>query len=400
MDTKTDARRANLGVKWRSKTCAFKEAPHRPPQARLSFGHRGATSLLAGIVYDDPEVLEREDVAAAISTKVAGGTWGSVYSFGIEALVTQEQVDLQRDRMVKGGREMAEATRRFYSENEWTNIQGHLRAVSDYLPLDAVIFQRLEKDDTALHVAVRHGSLRIAGELLAILDPLARNAREESVAMLLDELCREFLLHERNHRRREDEEEARERRDLIHCFAEALRSKLEAYEQEILEPLLYKQWRDQTEGFLSEEESAKMDLSRKSDALRSDMSIAVAVSKKTVPLAQRRRRNPSRSLLTARALFSHISPSTQDNHNSVDLLIIDNHSYDNVTASTKASENDESSESPRSLSSLSSGFFDDVDIGQWLVDLDNAALLIQSAWRASSSRIHLVNAINRVLSAQ
>jgi len=54
---------------------------------------------------------------------------------------------------------------------------------------------------------------------------------------------------------------------------------------------------------------------------------------------------------------------------------------------------------PPSLSDVSEGFFDDIDVNDWLMDLDHAAVLVQANWRAIACRQALLRAVRHASAA-
>ena len=54
---------------------------------------------------------------------------------------------------------------------------------------------------------------------------------------------------------------------------------------------------------------------------------------------------------------------------------------------------------PPSLSDVSEGFFDDIDVNDWLMDLDHAAVLVQANWRAIACRRALLRAVRHASAA-
>lgn len=362
--------------------------------------------LLEGIFEDDVETIEDAlamPLALAGAT-ISGGTHGAPLSFAGEAVVCRAQIQAQRRRLIDGARDMADATRRFYSEKEWNNIEVRLSSIADYLPVDEkATFERLEVGDTGLHIAVRHGRWLAATRLLLRgFNPLARNANGDSVASCLEEQFEEYLEEDRLKRQSPDEklreherERRRQRRAAIHDVAGTLRRKLEEYDSRVLEPAAFREWQCRVEG--APLPLADTALLRKRDGLRADLDIVRRIQSQTLPVAE-----PQFAALTARALFWH-RPASKAKA----LLTIDDDCYGTQSSSLAAlnAENLAAPPScrdntPRSLSTLSSGFFDNVDVDQWLHDLDRAALLVQAAWRSYWTRLSLCRVVHTLSTVQ
>lgn len=339
---------------------------------------RWATTLLEGVFNDDLELVD-DALAMPLATRdavVTAGRYGAPLSFGGEAVVSHERVKAQQRVLLEGARDMADKVGRFYSDNEWQNIDSHLERVGAYAT--GATFDRVELGDTALHIAVRHGSFAAARRLLdRDYDPLVTNFKGESFAKLLDDQFQAATAdetlkrHQPHQSKKQTKENQRIKRNAIHSIATVARQKLDDVETTVLEPLAYKQWRSTIEGrALTRNELATLALR---DSLRADRQILQAIIDRTPPVAR-----PAPSSLTVRALFRHRETA---------LLTIGDQCY----GTTSLAHDDDDDQ--RSLSSVSSSFFDDVDLEQWLADLDRAALLVQAAWRSYSVRTTLVNAV-------
>ncbi|KAJ8606828.1 hypothetical protein CTAYLR_009172 [Chrysophaeum taylorii] len=392
---------------------------HRAHGGKRHNLQRWGRVLLDAIYEDDAELLE-DALAMPLArsdARICGGLRGAPFSFGGEAVVSVDQIASQRAQLVAGARDMANATRRFYSEREWANIEQHLGAIADFYPPGVARFQHLELGDTALLVAVRHGSLGAAGRLLEFgCDPLARNERGESVAALLrarydayaagQVLTRNVAGDRVAKKHRQNRQ--RERRAAIHGFAAAVRRRLEDYDEAVIEPVAHDRWRASVEG--GQLPPASLLILDQRPRARTDLAVLRQIEKDTVQLGE-----PRQQALSVRALFVRKPTTTTTTANA--LLTIGGDCYgtnsrslakltsEALTALEEEGEKkdglDPDHRTPRSsLSSLSEGFYDNVDLEQWLADLDHAALLVQSAWRSYWTRASIVRAVHTAAASQ
>lgn len=325
--------------------------------------------------------------------------------------------------------------------------QANLREISTYFPEDAAFFETAVPGDTALHLAVRHGSFKAAKRLMIRgYDPIARNALGHTVARVLGARYKIFDEEMRAHLEKRDEaslaflgddseggraklararKAAREtlfaRRDDIHAVARAVIHCLEDRDEEVLKPLDEARWRCEVEGVELSAEDAALLATR--PELLEELATARQIAEDTTALAgkQAKKRTTARALFRSRddrksAARKRVT-DPNDGQRPRDYASVASSARDakpasrgSVSASVATYYDSAPSEyerylsrqkkAPPSLSDLSAGFFDDVDVADWLGDLDHAAVLIQATWRAISCRQRMVEAVLHVSAAR
>lgn len=417
---------------------------------------RWGSLLLRGVCEDDIEIVE-DALAMPLARSgetVQGGLHGAAYNFGGDAVVTLARVAREHDLTIKGARDLAAAIPRYYSEPEWGNIEAHLREISTYFPPGAALFDEVTLGDSALHIAVRQGSMKAARRLmLRGFDPLVVNADGHTVARVLgyrynifaedlrahierrDDMSLRYAHveaedYETQRRAAEERKAAREallaKRDDIHDVASAVCTVLEDRDALVLEPLAQSAWRCDIEGVEMSRKDAAMLATRPS--LIEELAMARQILEDTTPEFGRGR---ARNTATVRRLFRSSDPDkaktrkafrdpkgenaarayTSEVSGARDFLgdgetrvsrgtVSGSIAFLSANALSGFDRAHGKSKAPPSLSSLSAGFFDDVNVADWAADLDHAAVLIQCTWRAIASRMHLVLAVLNVSAAK
>ena len=418
---------------------------------------RWGSLLLRGVYDDDIEVVE-DALAMPLANPqetVRGGRHGAAFDFGGDAVVTFEQIARENDITLQGAKDLAAAIPRYYSDYEWRNIEAHLREISTYFPRNAATFDVVVLGDSALHLAVRQGSMKAARRLmLRGFDPLRRNGAGDTVAKVLGAAYEAFDEELRAHMEkrdalsvqyagvaREDYEQQRvaaelrkearaalhAKRDDIRDVAVAVVDCLEDRDALVLEPLASEAWKCDIEGVEMSKENAELLATRPSllEELRVARDIAEATSaefgkgraKASTVRKLFKSRDPEKAAV--RKEFNdpdaHLKSKSYDSsaggardmgqagsrpasRGTISQSIAHGHSaalsmYDRYNLGRKK-------RAPPSLSSLSSGFFDDVNVADWVSDLDHAAVLVQSTWRAIATRTRLVRAVLDVSAAR
>lgn len=389
---------------------------------------RWGSALLRGIVDDDAEqVLDALAMpAATVHARVAGGAFGSSFEFGGDALVSVQRIRREVDKSQKLAHLLADKLPRYYSAQEWANIESQLREISTYFPMHAAIFEEVWGGDSALHLAVRHGAFGAAKVLLNKgCDPITENGAGHTVAHVLGErfkLFEEMLRTADTHADRGQRRDARQAvdnaRDDIRAVATSVVERLEERDLTVFEPLTFKQWQLRIEGEDLDARDAAVLATR--PKLQAELEVARGIalacrsdarsrktSKATSARALFRSRDERKATLRQRAT-SGILPSRhyETAYSSArDFVYGERRSRGSISASVAtyyqdAPNSTERGEArrqtgPPSLSDVSEGFFDDVDVNDWLLDLDSAAVLVQATWRAISTRQALLRAVRR-----
>ena len=131
---------------------------------------RWGSALLRGIADDDAEqVLDALAMPSAnVHCRVTGGAFGAPFDYAGDALVSVQRIQREVDKSQKLAHDLADKLPRYYSAQEWANIEASLREISTYFPPASAIFEVCRVGDSALHLAVRHGAFGAAKILLAV----------------------------------------------------------------------------------------------------------------------------------------------------------------------------------------------------------------------------------------
>ena len=104
--------------------------------------------------------------SANVHCRVTGGAFGAPFDYAGDALVSVQRIQREVDKSQKLAHDLADKLPRYYSAQEWANIEASLREISTYFPPTSAIFEVCRVGDSALHLAVRHGAFGAANCLL------------------------------------------------------------------------------------------------------------------------------------------------------------------------------------------------------------------------------------------
>ena len=188
-------------------------------------------------------------------------------------------------------------------------------------------------------------------------------------------------------------------------------------------PLAFKKWQLQIEGEdLDRKDQATLDQRAK---LQQELEVAHDIAHKTKADARSRRASkatsaralfrsrderkatlrqratssagaPARHYETAYSSARDFEPGERRSRGSVSFSV--GHYYQNAPSAFERGEARRRA-GPPSLSDVSEGFFDDIDVNDWLMDLDHAAVLVQANWRAIACRQALLRAVRHASAA-
>ncbi|KAJ1444767.1 hypothetical protein M885DRAFT_503028 [Pelagophyceae sp. CCMP2097] len=405
---------ANAFVSFKNDARATSHANHRyvakARDTRVIRAHGGqrrnlarwAGTLLAAVYGDDIEMLEdalsaplaRPDVVVAWS-----GAGGASLSFGGDAIVSREMVAKQTGSLVAQTKATAYALRRHYVDAEWRNIELHLASILDTAP-SAATFDRADVGDTALHLAVRHGADRVARRLLLRgYDPLRVNESGDTAVELLEERLAGAPARRAPVARGAAGAAARRAQHALHALTCALCDVLSERDAAV-EPLAEAAWRAALEGgALSGTDAGRL--------------AARPALRDALDRCGKARSDTASKALSVRALLRSRRASSGKDSNELRLYRacarLRAHAAQRATqpACDDASLQEESFISfPASLStesllgSLASSTVRQIDVPQWLDDLDDCAALIQAVWRGYATRCDLLEAVRQICAAR
>ena len=394
---------------------------------------RWGSALLRGIADDDAEqVLDALAMPSAnVHCRVTGGAFGAPFDYAGDALVSVQRIQREVDKSQKLAHDLADKLPRYYSAQEWANIEASLREISTYFPPTSAIFEVCRVGDSALHLAVRHGAFGAAKILLSRgCDPIAENDEGHTVAYLLgerfkvfEEMLRQADSHADAAARRDARRKVDNARDDIRAVANAVIDRLEERDEAVMAPLAFKKWQLQIEGEdLDRKDQATLDQRAK---LQQELEVAHDIAHKTKADARSRRASkatsaralfrsrderkatlrqratssagaPARHYETAYSSARDFEPGERRSRGSVSFSV--GHYYQNAPSAFERGEARRRA-GPPSLSDVSEGFFDDIDVNDWLMDLDHAAVLVQANWRAIACRQALLRAVRHASAA-
>lgn len=356
---------------------------------------------MLGVIADEPDQVTQalQHPLARINTRVSGGVNGGPFHFFNTGLFTRRRVDANTALVQQGYRETLASCApppRFFREEEWQQIDENIEGIVKYV--DNIVFDDVVIGDTLLMLAVRLDKLRAAQRVVELgVDVLARNTRGESVVAMIDEAfdrsqkalgeVAQLALQASSHVMPDltEEEEKRvahaveldERLGRINALATTMCGEFES-RLVGLARIEQKAWRADIEGG-GDDSSLGVSAAERRQLTQKPLFIEdLKVCRRLRDASE----DGARAVLSADAMKLAERLHGADEAARKHALQAEEkrrfRSYDN--------KGDDASDEGKSSSSLSSAVFDQVNVEEWIGELDAAAGLVQSVWRGNRVR--------------